>query len=114
VRKLVPALYDRLEKLGQRLEAGVKAAIDRTGADAHIVRLGSAFTIFFTRLPVTDFATAKRADAAKFGRFFHGLLDRGVYLVPAQLEAGFISAAHNEADIDQFISAAEAALRDVL
>jgi glutamate-1-semialdehyde 2,1-aminomutase len=113
VRKLVPALYQRLELLGQRLEKGVKAAIDRTGIDAHIVRLGSAFTIFFTKLPVTDFATAKRADAAKFGRFFHGLLDRGVYLVPAQLEAGFISAAHTEADIDQFIAAAEGAFGDL-
>ena len=112
VGKLVPALYDRLEALGKRLEAGVKDAIARTGAVAHIVRLGSAFTIFFTKEEVVDFASAKRADAARFGRFFHGLLDRGVYLVPAQLEAAFISAAHTEADIDHFVGACEGAFRD--
>jgi glutamate-1-semialdehyde 2,1-aminomutase len=112
VRKLDQGVYERLEKLGQRLEAGVKAALARTGAEAHIVRLGSAFTIFFTREPVVDFASAKRADAARFGRFFHALLGRGVYLVPAQLEAGFISAAHTEADIDAFVGAVEGALRD--
>ncbi|HEY0705292.1 MAG TPA: glutamate-1-semialdehyde 2,1-aminomutase, partial [Polyangia bacterium] len=106
IQKLTPALYDRLEQLGQRLEAGIKAAIAKTGIAAHIVRMGSAFTIFFTTEPVTDFASAKRSDSARFGKFFHGLLDRGVYLVPAQLEAAFISAVHTEADIDAFIAAA--------
>ena len=114
VRKLTAALYERLEQLGQRLEAGVNAALTRTGAEAHLVRLGSAFTIFFTREPVVDFASAKRSDSARFGRFFHALLDRGVYLVPAQLEAAFISAAHTEADIDAFVSAVEGALRDAM
>ncbi len=113
VRKLTPALYQRLETLGQRLESGVVAAIARTGVAAHIVRMGSAFTIFFTRDPVVDFASAKRADAAVFGRFFHALLDRGVYLVPAQLEAAFISAAHTEADIDAFVTATEDAFRSL-
>jgi glutamate-1-semialdehyde 2,1-aminomutase len=112
IAKLTPALYQRLEKLGQRLEAGIVAALAKTQAPAHIVRLGSAFTIFFTREKVTDFASAKRADSARFGRFFHGLLDRGIYLVPAQLEAGFISAAHTDADVDQFVAAAEGALVD--
>jgi glutamate-1-semialdehyde 2,1-aminomutase len=112
LRKLGPAAYERLEVLGRRLEAGVRDAIARAGADAQIVRLGSAFTIFFTREPVTDFASAKRADAARFGRFFHGLLSRGVYLPPAQLEAGFVSLAHAEADIDAFVAATESALRD--
>jgi glutamate-1-semialdehyde 2,1-aminomutase len=88
----------------------VNAALTRTAADAQIVRLGSAFTIFFTREPVFDFASAKRSDSARFGRFFHALLDRGVYLVPAQLEAAFISAAHTEADIDAFVTAVEGAL----
>ena len=59
---------------------------------------------------MTDFASAKRSDTARFGRFFHALLDRGVYLVPAQLEAAFISAAHTEADIDAFVTAAGEAL----
>jgi glutamate-1-semialdehyde 2,1-aminomutase len=109
IKKLTPALYERLERLGQRLEAGVKAAITKTGIAAHIVRMGSAFTIFFTRDAVFDFASAKRSDSARFGKFFHALLDRGVYLVPAQLEAAFISAAHTDADIDAFVAAVEGA-----
>ena len=59
---------------------------------------------------MTDFASAKTVGQARFGRFFHALLDRGVYLVPAQLEAAFISAAHTEADIDTFVTATAEAL----
>ena len=87
--------------------------MQRVGLPARLHRLGSAFTLFFTDQPVTDFASAKRSDMARFGRFFHALLDRGVYLVPAQLEAAFISAAHTEADIDEFVRAAEASLTAV-
>jgi glutamate-1-semialdehyde 2,1-aminomutase len=112
VRKLVPTVYDQLEALGKRIEDGLVAAIAETGAAARVQRIGSAFTLFFTREPVTDFASAKRADTARFGRFFHALLDRGVYLVPAQLEAAFVSVAHTEADVDQLVAAARDALRD--
>ncbi len=111
LRKLTPALYQRLEVLGRRLEEGLVAAIARSGAVARVQRLGSAFTLFFTDAPVTDFASAKRSDSARFGRFFHALLERGVYLPPAQLEAGFISAAHTESDVDAFVAAAAEALR---
>ncbi len=110
LRKLSTTLYEGLEALGKRLEAGLNAAIARTRTVARVQRLGSAFTLFFSGEPATDFASAKRADSARFGRFFHQMLDRGVYLPPAQLEAGFISAAHTETDIDAFVSAAEAAL----
>ncbi len=109
VKKLNQALYDRIDALGARLEAGVNQAIAETGTAARVQRLGSAFTVFFTTNPVVDFATAKAADAAKFGRFFNLLLDRGVYLVPAQLEAGFVSGAHTEADVDAFVAAAREA-----
>jgi glutamate-1-semialdehyde 2,1-aminomutase len=73
-------------------------------------RAGSAFTLFFSEGPVTDFASAKRADNARYAGFFHHMLSRGVYLPPAQLEAGFISLAHREADIDAFVAAADEAL----
>jgi glutamate-1-semialdehyde 2,1-aminomutase len=111
LRKLTPALYQRLDVLGQRLEEGLAAAIGRTGTTARVQRLGSAFTLFFSGAAVTDFASAKRADSPRFGRFFHALLERGVYLPPAQLEAGFISAAHTEDDIDAFIRAADDSFR---
>jgi glutamate-1-semialdehyde 2,1-aminomutase len=112
LRKLEPGLYERLDVLGARLQVGLEAAIAATGAAAHVVRVGSAFTLFFTKEPVVDFASAKRADAAKFGRFFHSMLRRGVYLPPAQLEAGFLCAVHTEADVDAVIEAARGALAE--
>jgi glutamate-1-semialdehyde 2,1-aminomutase len=60
---------------------------------------------------VTDYATAKTSDTALFGRFFHGMLERGVYLPPAQFEAAFMSLAHTERDVDQTVEAAAAALQ---
>jgi glutamate-1-semialdehyde 2,1-aminomutase len=110
LRKLDDAAYQRLERLGQRLEDGLRRAVAAGGAAAHVQRLGSAFTLFFTADPVTDFASAKRADSARYGRFFHAMLDRGVYLPPAQMEAGFLSLAHTDADVDGFVAAATESL----
>jgi glutamate-1-semialdehyde 2,1-aminomutase len=62
-------------------------------------RVGSMFTFFFADQPVTDYESAKRSDTAKFARFFHWMLDHGVYLAPSQFEAGFVSAAHTDEDI---------------
>ena len=97
--------YKRLEELGARLEAGVRRAIQSTETAACIQRVGSAFTLFFCAGPVVDFATAKVAKSNVYGEFFHGMLDRGHFLPPAQLEAAFISLAHTDAEIDSFINA---------
>jgi glutamate-1-semialdehyde 2,1-aminomutase len=110
LRKLDQAAYDRLEALGQRLESGIKSALAGSGVAAHLHRVGSAFTLFFAASPVTDFASAKRADTARYAQFFNEMLDRGIYLPPAQLEAGFISLAHTDKDIDAFVSASREAL----
>jgi len=110
LRKLDDAAYGRLEGLGRRLEDGLRAAVAAAGGGATVQRVGSAFTLFFTDDPVTDFVTAKRADSARYARFFHIMLDRGVYLPPAQLEAGFLSLAHGEGDVDAFLAAAGEAL----
>jgi len=64
------------------------------------------FTFFFSSEPVTDWDSAKRCDTARFGEFFHFMLDRGVYLAPSQFEAGFVSAAHTEEDIAATVAAA--------
>jgi glutamate-1-semialdehyde 2,1-aminomutase len=69
-------------------------------------------TVFFCAGPVTDYASAKASDTARFGRFFHAMLERGVYLPPAQFEAAFVSLAHGEAEIDLTLAAASAAFRD--
>ncbi len=63
-------------------------------------RVGSMFTFFFTPDPVTDYETAKRSDTARFAKFFHHMLEHGVYLAPSQFEAGFVGLAHQPADIE--------------
>jgi glutamate-1-semialdehyde 2,1-aminomutase len=72
--------------------------------------VGSAFTVFFCAGPIADFAAAKTADSKVYADFFHGMLERGFYLPPAQLEAAFISLAHTDAEIDSFLAAAEETL----
>jgi glutamate-1-semialdehyde 2,1-aminomutase len=110
LRKLDAAAYQKLDRLGQRLEEGLRRV--SAGQAVFVQRLGSAFTLFFTGEPVTDFASAKKSDSARYGRFFHGMLERGVYLPPAQLEAGFVSLAHTDADVDAFVAAAAEALKN--
>jgi glutamate-1-semialdehyde 2,1-aminomutase len=102
--------YERLEALGARLEAGVQRAIAGTKALACIQRIGSAFTVFFCAGPVTDFASAKLANPKLYAELFQGMLRRGFYLPPAQLETAFISLAHTDTDIDAFVSAAHETL----
>src|SRR5450432_1018413 len=97
--KAHPEVYDRLEACGARLEASAPAGVT-------VNRVGSMFTYFFTDGPVTDWESAKRCDTARFGRFFRGMLERGIYLAPSQFEAAFVSAAHTEEDIRQTIAAA--------
>jgi glutamate-1-semialdehyde 2,1-aminomutase len=105
--------YERLEALSARLHQGLERAVRDTRTTACINRVGSMITLFFCAGPVVDYATAKASDTARFGRFFHALLERGVYLPPAQFEAAFVSLAHTEADIDETVRAAEEALRAI-
>ena len=69
-------------------------------------RVGSMFTFFFSPSPVTDWESAKQCDTARFGKFFHFLLERGVYIAPSQFEAGFVSAVHTEEDIRMTVNTA--------
>ena len=102
--------YERLEALSIRLQVGLARAAQAAGAMVTVNRVGSMITPFFCRGPVTDYASAKQSDTALFGRFFHGMLERGVYLPPAQFEAAFVSLAHTERDIDETVKAAAEAL----
>jgi glutamate-1-semialdehyde 2,1-aminomutase len=95
-----PEIYDHLERRAAELCAAAPAGIT-------VNRVGSMFTFFFTDRPVTDWDSAKVADTAKFGRFFRGMLDRGIYLAPSQFEAAFLSAAHTDDDIRRTIAAAK-------
>jgi glutamate-1-semialdehyde 2,1-aminomutase len=102
--------YERLERLGARLEAGLRAAATAAGIPNQFARVGSMMTLFFASEPVTDWATASRSDTASFAKYFWSMLDRGVYLPCSQYEALFVSAAHSEADIDATIAAARESL----
>jgi len=104
-----PGLYERLEALAARLAAGLQAEAARAGVTLTVNRVGSMFTPFFTPDLVTDYASAKKADTAAFGRFFRTVLERGVYLPPSQFEAAFVSSAHSEEDINATVEAAGAA-----
>jgi glutamate-1-semialdehyde 2,1-aminomutase len=105
--------YPLLERHGARLEAGFRAAAAAAGVPVWIARRGSMMTMFFQQgesRPVVDWPTASMSDTKAYGRFFWGMINRGVYLPCSQYEALFISAAHTDADIDATVAAAHAAL----
>ncbi|MDQ3810510.1 MAG: glutamate-1-semialdehyde 2,1-aminomutase [Chloroflexota bacterium] len=105
-----PGVYEHLEALTARLVEGLAAGARAASLPFAANRVGSMFTGFFCEGPVTDYASARRADTRRYAQFFHAMLERGVYLAPSQFEAGFVSLAHTQADIDQTIAAARAAL----
>ena len=109
-----PGVYDRLEQLGARLEAGLAESLEARGASLSWNRVGSMATLFFTRGPVRGWTESSRQDRDAFGRYFHGMLERGVYLPPSPFEALFISAAHTEDDIDRTVATAADVLEEVL
>jgi glutamate-1-semialdehyde 2,1-aminomutase len=94
-----PEVYETIEKRTAQLTANPPAGIT-------VNRVGSMFTFFFTPDPVIDFESAKRSDTGRFKEFFHFMLQRGIYLAPSQFEAGFVSAAHTEADIARTVDTA--------
>ena len=97
--------YNRLENLGHKLEEGIKDNLKMLKLNFQTARAGSMSTLFFTRETVTDLTSAKTSDTQKFGEYFHEMLKRGIYLAPSQFEAGFISYAHSEKDIERTIQA---------
>ena len=103
--------WNRLEAVGSELEQGMVTIAKATQIPMQFQRIGSMFCGYFTEHPVWNLADAMRSDRTRFARFFHGMLDRGVYLAPSQFEAGFISTAHTSAEIEATIQAAEAVLK---
>lgn len=107
LRLLEPSVYERLEVLGARLEAGLSGL-----RGVRFQRVGSMATLFFLDVPVRTFADVLRCDVDAYGRFFRSMLGRGHFLPPAQFEAFFLSTAHSEADIDLFVRDAEASVAE--
>ena len=92
-------VYRRLEALGSELERGLRDAAAKANVPLTVNRVGSMLTAFFCDGAVTDYASAKRADTKRYARYFHAMLERGVFLAPSQFEAAFVSLAHTDADI---------------
>jgi glutamate-1-semialdehyde 2,1-aminomutase len=107
----VSRAYEKLEQLGAQLETGMKNAAKSAGIPVQFNRCGSMFCGYFTAEPVHNLADAMKSDRERFKKYFHGMLDAGIYLAPSQFEAGFLSTAHTEADIDKTVAAATAVMK---
>jgi glutamate-1-semialdehyde 2,1-aminomutase len=108
-----PGVYPKIERLAAELVSGLKTAARNAEVPVWINSMGSMFTVFFTANPVTDYQSAKTSDTARYSRFFHALLNRGVYFPPSQFEACFVSLAHMRKDINATIAAAKEAFKAV-
>ncbi len=98
-------IYPTLDARTARLCAGISEALEAAGIPHTTPRVGSMFSVYFRGEPVRNFADARAADADRFRRFFHGLLDRGISLAPSPFEAGFVSLAHDDDAIEETIAA---------
>jgi len=105
-----PGVYETLEQRSAWLAEGIGAAAKAAGVPVCQTRVGSLCCTFFTDRPVSDVASARSSDTARYARFFRSMLSKGVYLAPSQFEAAFLSLAHGEKEIEQTIDAAEEAL----
>ena len=101
-----PGFYERLEDLGDRWQRGMHEVASEGDVPFTINQVGSMVSIFFTEETVTDFSSAACSDMAAFKDFFWHMLRRGVYLAPSPYEAGFISTAHSEEDLEKTFEAA--------
>ena len=106
-------VYDHISAKAHTLAEGLRKAAADTGVPVHINQVGSLLAPFFTPADVNTFTDAKGSDVGKYARYFAGMLERGVYLAPAQFEAMFLSEAHSQADIEHTISAAQEVLESL-
>ncbi len=105
-----PGTYERLEAVSARLGAGLSEAVRSSGTRGCVKRVGSLVTLFLGVEAVNDAEQARGADTAQFAKFFHAMLERGIYLPPSQFEAMFVSLAHGEAEVERTVAAAREAL----
>ena len=109
-----PEVYTQLESTGNQIVSGIRGILDKLNLNYQINHVGSMYSLFFTDTPVVDFDTAKTSDTVKFGKYFHGMLDRGIYLAPSQYEALFLSTALNQAHISEILAANESVLSSII
>ena len=107
-----PGFHDTLAARTRLLTDGLQSVADGEGIAFSTNRVGGMFGLFFCAEKVRSYAQATAADVARFNRFFHGMLKRGVYLAPSAFEAGFMSSAHSDQDIADTLEAARGAMRE--
>jgi glutamate-1-semialdehyde 2,1-aminomutase len=105
--------YKKLEELGAALETGLRDAAKSADIPVQFNRCGSMFCGYFTSEPVHNLADAMKSDRERFKKYFHGMLEGGVYLAPSQFEAGFLSTAHSSADVDATVRAATKVMKSL-
>jgi len=103
--------YAELEKLAQQFQSGMREAARSAGVPFRFNSCGSMFCGYFIGEPVYNLADAMKSDRERFKKFFHGMLEAGIYFAPSQFEAGFISLAHTAEDIDKTVRAAAGVMR---
>ncbi len=108
-----PSIYEQLELTTAQLCEGLSAAARDAGVTTISNRVGSMWTTFFTAVPVLNWQTANSCDRQLYGRFFHAMLDQGIYLAPSQFEAGFVSGAHTAEIIGRTIEAARRGFKKI-
>jgi len=106
-------VYSKLEQLAEKLAEGMKQAAQSAKIPVQFNRCGSMFCAYFTGQPVWNLADAMTSDRERFKKFFHGMLSEGIYLAPSQFEAGFISVAHTEEDIEKTVHSARKVLEQM-
>jgi glutamate-1-semialdehyde 2,1-aminomutase len=109
-----PGIYHELEEKGKYLNGGLKKVLDEAGIPFVINQIGSMISVHFSKNAVTDFASASAANNAFFNKFFHAMLNRGVYLPPSAYESWFLSNALTKEDLDKTIEAAKESLTELL
>jgi glutamate-1-semialdehyde 2,1-aminomutase len=105
--------YTKLEQYGAELELGMREAAKSAGVPVQFNRCGSMFCGYFTSEPVHNLADAMKSDRERFKKYFHGMLEEGIYVAPSQFEAGFVSTAHSAADIDKTVKAAAKVMKQI-
>lgn len=108
-----PDIYEKIDRLGEKLEKGLKEQVKELGIKASFNRVASMLCMFFTDEEVVDFKTADKSDRYKYEVYFKGMLKRGIYLAPSQFEATFINYAMTDEDIEETLKASYEALREV-
>ncbi|OGW15469.1 MAG: glutamate-1-semialdehyde-2,1-aminomutase, partial [Nitrospinae bacterium RIFCSPLOWO2_12_FULL_47_7] len=107
-------VYTDLERKSAKLCEGLKANADALGIPARFTRVGSMFSMFFADIDIVDYDSVKTSDTERFKRYFHAMLEEGIYIAPSQFEAGFVSAAHTDQDIEKTIDASKRALKKTI